>query len=86
MSGDILLDFAARLLGTPQAPDQPLPRPVEHAFRRGFALPLVVHSYREYETRSSPVKCAPETVQIACERSPGDDGDPPADLSDIMSF
>ena len=36
MNGDIVFDIAARLLGFPQAPDWPLPRPVEHAF--GVAL------------------------------------------------
>ena len=37
-------DIPARLLGFPQAPDLPLARPVEHAFRRGFALPAVASS------------------------------------------
>ena len=40
MSEDILLDILTRLLGFPQAPDWPLPRPVEHALRRGFLAPV----------------------------------------------
>lgn len=53
MSGNVLLDISTRLLGsrlrlgrrsTPQTPDNSLPRPVEHAFWRGFAFPLAAYS------------------------------------------
>ena len=45
MSEDILLGILTRLLGFPQAPDSPLSRPVEHAFRRGFLAPVHPHGF-----------------------------------------
>ena len=57
MTGDILLNIAGRLLGFPQAPDCPLPRPVEHAFRRGFALPAVASSCTSAQERGA-AQCA----------------------------
>ena len=42
MSGDILFGFRRSLVGVPPSPGLTAPRPVEHALRRGFALPLVV--------------------------------------------
>lgn len=44
MSGDILLDFAARLLGFPQAPDWPLRVQSNTPDGVAFPLPLVASS------------------------------------------
>lgn len=42
--GSVGAGRAPPALSAPQTPDWTLPRPVEHAFRRGFALPLVASS------------------------------------------
>lgn len=56
--------FPCGLLGSPQTPDRPLPRPVEHAFWRGFVLPAVAglpHSARQENGAKRAVRDHAET-------------------------
>ena len=67
--GSVSAGRAPPALSAPQAPDWTLSRPVEHAFRRGFALPA--HQRRKNGAQPHPLRSVPVPAQYHRGKSAG---------------